>query len=357
MSSNLILQANFVTNPFTAVAGVYNGLFAPTNGVSGESSGFFTAALPANGSGAYSGKLLLGGNSYPFSGTFALSGNTQAILASSSKAPFTMALHLNLNSPDDRMTGTVIKSAGSSWTSELRADRVVFNAKSNPATNYVGEYTLIIPPGSSAPTNEPGGYGYATLINTLAGGVALGGSLADNTAISESAAVSKDGIIPLYNYSKKGLLLGWLTLGNETVAGTNLAWIKTNVPGALYAAGFTNTNVAVLGSLYISPSTGASALNLTNGTLTIGDGGLLDTLIYSNLSVTGEKLITNGTPTNKLTGVITRGTGILTVTFRPTGAKADVTAKGVVLQDTSFSTNAAGWFPGASQSGYFLLQQ
>ena len=46
MSSNLILQANFVTNPFTAVAGVYNGLFSPTNGVSEESSGFFTATLP-----------------------------------------------------------------------------------------------------------------------------------------------------------------------------------------------------------------------------------------------------------------------------------------------------------------------
>ncbi len=37
MTSNLALQANFVmTNPFTAVAGIYNGLFSPTNGVTEE---------------------------------------------------------------------------------------------------------------------------------------------------------------------------------------------------------------------------------------------------------------------------------------------------------------------------------
>src|ERR1019366_10394732 len=57
MSSNLTLQANFVTNPFTAVAGVYNGLFSPTSGVSQASSGFITATIPASSHGAYSAKL------------------------------------------------------------------------------------------------------------------------------------------------------------------------------------------------------------------------------------------------------------------------------------------------------------
>ena len=63
MSSNLILQATFVTNPFTAVAGTYNGLFAPVDGATEESSGFLTATLSPAGHGAYSAKLLLDGGS------------------------------------------------------------------------------------------------------------------------------------------------------------------------------------------------------------------------------------------------------------------------------------------------------
>ena len=85
MSSNLILQANFVTNPFPAVAGVYNGLFAPATGVTEDSSGFFTATLPPSGHGTYSAKLLLNGGTYPFSGTFDLSGDAGTTLARSGK--------------------------------------------------------------------------------------------------------------------------------------------------------------------------------------------------------------------------------------------------------------------------------
>jgi uncharacterized repeat protein (TIGR03803 family) len=363
MSSNLILQANFVTNPFTPVAGVYNGLFYPIDGVSEESSGFFTATIPASSRGAYSAKLMLDGGSYPFSGTFDLSGDAEEILTRPGKTSLTVDLQLDLPATNNQMTGSVSEIATNGWISELMANRAVFNAKSNPATNYAGKYTLIILPGST--TNEPGGYGYATLANSLAGLVSLSGSLADKTAISQSVALSKDGNIPLYVslYSHKGSLLGWLTLTNnitnqpaQMIVGTNLAWIKTNIPKALYAAGFTNTNVTVLGSLYV-PGAGLSVL--TNGTLILSNGSLAGALIYSNLTIVDNKLVnpnTAGSSSNQLSGVVTPATGVLTVTFRPTGASADIVAKGVILPyDTP--TNAAGWFLDTDQSGYFLLQQ
>ena len=44
------------------------------------------------------------------------------------------------------------------------------------------------------------------------------------------------------------------------------------------------------------------------------------------------------------------------MTFRPTGARTDTVANGVVLQDQE-TTNAAGWFLDTDQSGCFLLQQ
>ena len=348
MSSNLILQANFVTNPFTALAGVYDGLFSPTNGVTEASSGFFTATLPVSGRGDYSAKILLDGGSYPFSGTFDVSLHVEKTVTRSGKTPLMVFLQLT----NDQIIGSVINNTTSA---ELRADRA-FNAKSNPATNYAGRYTLIIPPGNSAPTNEPGGYGYAILTNNPAGHVALSGCLGDGVAFSQSVPVATNGNIPLYAslYTRQGSLQGWLTLTNnpKTVLGTNLTWIKiSSRAGTLYAGGFTNTNITILGSLYIPPQAGMGALtNLTNGTLIING-----TPAYSNLAVVGDKLINNGP--GDLTGVITRGTGVLTVTFRPTGA--GIVGKGVVLQDSTSTnaTNAAGWFLETDQSGSFLLQQ
>ena len=48
MYTNMILQANFVTNPFLAAMGVYNGLFYPAGGVTEASSGFISAAVTSN---------------------------------------------------------------------------------------------------------------------------------------------------------------------------------------------------------------------------------------------------------------------------------------------------------------------
>ena len=50
MQSNLVLTATFITNFFPAVAGTYNGLFFPGNGVSKETSGMlYNLALQENG--------------------------------------------------------------------------------------------------------------------------------------------------------------------------------------------------------------------------------------------------------------------------------------------------------------------
>jgi uncharacterized repeat protein (TIGR03803 family) len=358
MSTNLILQANFVTNPFTALAGVYNGLFSPPSGVTEANSGFLTATIPASSRGAYSARLLLDGGSYPFSGTFDLSLQAGKTMTRVGKPPLTVILQLT----NDQMTGIVNDTITNSILQAYRA----FDAKSDPATHYTGCYTLIIPPGSNAPAGAPGGYGYATLTNNPAGHVALNGRLGDGVAFSQSVPVATNGNIPLYAslYSRQGLLQGWLTLTTnnpaQSLLGTNLSWIKISSRSGLYTGGFTNTNITVLGSFYIPPQAGVEALtNLTNAKLIISNSNPADFLAYSNLTMVDNKLTASGTPPNLLEGVITRGTGVLTLTFRPTGADHDTVAKGVILQynTATNATNAAGWFLDADQSGYFLLQQ
>ena len=298
MSSNLVLQANFVTNPFPAVGGVYNGLFSPASGITEASSGFLTATLPAAGHGNYSAKVLVDGGTYPFSGTFDLAGDAEQTVARSGKPPLTVNLHVNLNlpAPDDQLTGSVNNYASNGWNSDLVADRAVFKG-SSPATPYAGKYTMIIPPGDT-PTNEPGGYGYATLnVAPARHRLAISGSLADKTTFSQSVPVSPDGNIPLYVslYAHKGSLQGWLSVTNGTpaapplVLGSAVAWIKTNFNTPFYAGGFTNTNLTVYGSLY-NPHR-APVFTLTGGTLTISNGNLGAPLTYTNLSLHGNDLI------------------------------------------------------------------
>ncbi|MGD0816085.1 MAG: Ig-like domain-containing protein [Verrucomicrobiota bacterium] len=368
MSSNLVLQANFITNPFISFAGTYDGLFSPASGVTEESSGFFTAAIPASSHGAYSAKLLLNGGSYPFSGTFGMSGSADQILTLADDTLLAVALHLDLAATNNQMTGSVTEVANNGWTAALLANRAVFNGKTERTTNYAGKYTLVIPPGDTAPTHEPAGYGYATLTNNPAGLVAVSGRLSDGTSFSQSVPVATNGDIPLYAslYSHKGSLQGWLTVTDttntpsQTIVGANLAWIKvSSPPGSLYAEGFTNTNITVLGSFYMPPPAGSSGLDLTNGTLIISNGNSGEVLTYSNLSIVDNKLgnqTAAGNPPNALEGTITPATGILTVTFQPTGSSKNIVAKGVVLQDDS-PTNGAGWFLDADQSGSFILQQ
>ena len=362
MYSNMILQANFVTNPFLAVAGVYNGLFYPANEVTEASSGFISVAIVSNSAGAYTAKLLLDGGSNSFSGSFDLTGTAQTNLARSGKTPVSVTLNLDFNPANAQMTGSVMNVAAG-WNSVIQADRAVFSANGNPATNYAGKFTLLLPPGTNAPGGSPDGYGYAAITNTLGGISTLAGALADGAPFSWSVPIAQDGSIPLYQslYSGKGSLLGWIYFTNnppQNVSG-QISWIKLAVAKTLYPAGFTNLSLAgVLGSPYTNTAgAGVPVLNLTNATLVLSNGNLAGGLLtFTNLNLSHNALTnlprgTNFGATNYLLLLINTNNGVVTATFQATGSKTN-TAHGAVLQN---QTNALGAFPGPTQTGSFIL--
>ncbi len=331
MSSNLVLLANFGPNPFSNVAGAYNGLF-PTNytQVTESDSGFITATLTA-ARGAFSARMRLDGGSYPFSGSFSLTGNALATIKRSGKTPVTVSLHLNLTNPPDNLLSGYVSNAD--WFSDIYGERALFNPRTDKATAYAGKYTMLIPPGPGAPDASPGGYGAATFTNNPAGTAALAGHLGDGAAISQSVPISQDGNIPVYVplYSGKGSLWGWLTFSNistntppQTLSG-DVSWIKTpNRAKPLYTNGFTvQTNV--LASVYEPTNTGI--LPPTNYTLTISNASQGIQLVYSNITVIDGKFTNSaaaGNPTNKLSITFTPATGVMSLTFRPTGARAPI---------------------------------
>jgi hypothetical protein len=347
MQSNLVLEADFVTNVFLAAKGTYRGLFIPTNSARQQTnSGSFLFNVTS--SGAVSGHLDLGGKTVPFSGNFNLGGTATNIVSRSDPSLTTI---LQLDFADQSVSGTV---GDDTFTAGLNGDRDVFSS-SQKATNFEGQYTLVIP-GTTNTNTGPFGTSYGTVKVSALGIITLAGSLADRTAISQSSVVSKDGLWPLYVslYGGKGSLWGWNYFTNDTLTNSLLSWInETNSSKtAVYRSGFTNQDVTLTGGLYVSTNPLP-----TNLTVTL-DGGDLPFAITNGVTIAANDQITltnSSDETNKLTLTVHKSTGVISGSFaNPVEPNQKIKVNGVILQ-LQGRTNAQGYFLGTNQSGAFTL--
>ncbi|MFM2294743.1 MAG: hypothetical protein RLZZ350_1156, partial [Verrucomicrobiota bacterium] len=365
MSSNLVLNVNFVTNRFIAAAGSYYGLFSETNGAAEHSAGYFTVKTDRKQ--AFSGTVFVDGDSTAIAGKFDLAGvgyTTKPILRKG-KATLVVSLQLNF---DDSIGGTV-SCAGEDWTAPLSGDRNVFSA-TNPATNlFAPKYTLLIP-GSTNVATEPAGYGYAGLTIKPDGTVATttaSATLADGQAITSlKATVSKHGDWPFYSAQYKvafntgsnfitsynGALIGWLHFEtNSTITGT-LHWIKTSWTNGYYDAGF-NISSDAQGSAYDAPATGARGIFITNGVTTISDGNL-SAPFSLNVTISNNNAFAFAANTIGATAKLASAlNGIVSGTFTNSTTGLKTTFKGVYLPEQNI---IGAQFLGTNQTGGVLIQ-
>ncbi|MGD0816652.1 MAG: leucine-rich repeat domain-containing protein [Verrucomicrobiota bacterium] len=356
MESNLVLEASFITNLFAAAAGVYNGLFSGSNGVTEESAGMLKG-LTVGTKGTYSGTLLINGGSHAIKGSFDFSGRaTNLISRTGSQGPLLLEMAL-LTSGDSapRVTGKVSgTNNGVPW--------VATNLLADLAANTLpsAEYTMLIPPdpNNKPPLSSPGGDGYA-LITNYAGTVKnpasatarISGALADGSAFSQAVPVSQDGYIPVYAslYAGKGLLMGWINLDSIDASGVGLTWIHPPTKTGLYTNGFTNTLLAnqIQLSLWTNPPGG---LDLLAGLLTLA--AINDTNGVANIAVTtsASGVVTATSPT--VSGAISLKTGMLKVAIGSGASK--VSGFGAVLLNPTngIATGGGGYFltPNDSQA-------
>lgn len=166
--------------PLPPLAAGYTGLI--TN-VTPSATNTGTITLKVLPSGAFSGKLLLGGTSFPIKGTFATDGTTPD-LTLSRKAPLTsLTLHLVLDvtGGTNRITGNLTDGT---FTSALVLDRAAYDKKANPLpTGLVGAYTMLFQ-STEVSATVPQGTGYGTVKVDAAGVVKLTASLADGTKLT-----------------------------------------------------------------------------------------------------------------------------------------------------------------------------
>jgi ribonuclease E len=338
MQRGLVLQANFVPNPFVAVAATYQGLFFDTNGLGNQSSGSCNATVTSNGT--YTARLQLGLLTYAIAGQFNLNGQAYASIPRAGTMPLAVQLQLDLT--NGVLTGQI---SDGQWSAELAADPVVTYTARNPAPQ-AGGYTLVIP-GVTNSATQPAGNGFGTATVTALGAISFSGTLADGTVFTAAANVTRQGQTPLYAplYAGKGTLLGWLTLTNNDLDG-GVCWLKLAQPTTkYYPAGFTN-NVAAIGSVYHT----TAALNFTLGQISLTEGNLSQNIAHQVQLGAAEKVTDLNATKTAL--VLTAKTGMLTgsVVDPTTGETAVI--KAIVLQNQNL---VAGYFLGTNQSGSVLL--
>ncbi len=384
MQSNMVLTAQFITNPFTAAAGLYNGLFSETN-VTHRTAGLFTMILSDKAS--YSGKLFLDGDVVSISGKFDLSGRSTKSFsraATFGKSTLNLDLVLDWSTSSQQIFGTI---GDGTWSSDLVGDRAPFSL-TNLDTNFVGKYSMLIPR-TNFPAASPGGFGYGWTTNNSKGQVVLKGHLGDGSVISLSLPISKNGQWPFYaplykntviytngltlavatnKSSFRGMILGWVNFINSTsspIASVN--WIKTTVPATntwntnyFYPAGFSNF-VEIISSPYNPPLPGVRNLNFTNATVVTADGNLPGPVGW-DASVTSNNVVTvvmQGT--NKMTLILNTQSGVISGKFPHSNNDYKSTSfYGTVLQKQNYGS---GHFPGrtdlgstTNQTGSFIFQ-
>ena len=209
-------------------------------------------------------------------GVFDNNGDYSSVIGSA-----TVTLHIDLTNGTDEITGTVTEGT---TISTVTASLSTFNSKTNPASQYAGIYTIVLPPNTNDTGSAfPQGDGYGTLNVGTSGKLRFSATLGDGTRISQTATISDNGSWPVYIplYLKQGTLVGAVTFTNivgvSDLSGA-LTWFKPVIPTSkLYPDGFT-TQITLLGSAYTAPATGTPALNVPNATcnllVTSGAGDL-----------------------------------------------------------------------------------
>jgi len=345
MQSNMVLQANFIPNPFLPQQGSFSGLFSDTNGVAQQSSGLLQLTMMP--SGVFSTKLQMAGGTYSGTGRFDLTGHAHFVVLRAHLIPLTLDLQLDF---DNGLSGAI---SDGNWTAALTANRAVFNLVNNKAAKFFGGYTLAIS-GSSAGSNSPGGNGYATVSINSAGVVVMVGRLADGTTLNQTVALSGSGEWPFYVSLKGGgSALGWLTFSNQpsTTLGGALNWIRPAGPiPALYAFGFSNVT-SVTGSRY-SVSAGIPVLSLQNGQ-TVLSGVSLDPGLTNAISINNNNTLLLAGGNEGLTLALTKSTGLIIGSFHFPGTGAVTPIRGVILQEQN---QAQGYFLGLDQCGSFRIE-
>jgi hypothetical protein len=355
MQDGTSLQANFVPNPFPAIAGGYYG--ALTSGSATQQNGLVRLSLSRNG--LFTGRVEFGGKSWSFSGRLDGYGYASITIPHSGTPPLIVTVQADVTGASGQITGTVSNATGAFG---FTLSKSAYKAKTNAAPQ-AGRYTLVLAPDASTTgTSVPQGNGYAAIVVNANGSATVAGRLADGTPYSATGHVADDGTLAIYcvpsGVPAGSSVDGLLTFRSTDVSDVDgtITWTKGPKAGAaFYPAGF-STRLPAVGSHYVRPTPGVQSMDATSGAATAGFGdGNLAQPITVPVTVTQTNKVTMVTPgLPDVTLTINPISGVVSGTFIMPNGTVSSPVRGVITQKQQ---SAFGYFRGVNQCGYFSLVQ
>lgn len=342
-----------VANPLLAAHGNYYGLITNTAPKVVNTGSIQFAVQPT---GRFSGKATVGAEKLQFSGVFDATGKATIIISQAGNAPIVLSMQINA---DEKITGSIGQEAA--FTSSISASFAPYSKNPCP---LAGTYTALLPPNSGVATagTSPQGYGYGRLVVNRAGVASFSGKLADNAALSFSAAIGQDGSLPAFAhlYSGKGFAIGTVnfavnTAGSQSDFSGSLAWLK---PPSL--GGF-STSISVIGSTFVAPPANQPAvsdlpiLEQAQGAVTLTSGALPQPIVKRVAFAGNQSVVVQNPGVDQLGLRMDAKNGLITGSFYDTAIRAKRSLSGAVFQKQSFG---AGFFLGqGSTSGAIVLTE
>jgi hypothetical protein len=299
-------------DPSVAVnAGNYTGLLSPSGatppgGNKLNASG--AIGLKVTKTGAFTGKIAIGGAVVSLKGTLGSAGNGRMGVANALFVKSLSLGELRFSIRDGRLSGNLGEAAS------LDGDRAFYDGKTNAVSPELlsankGKFTAVFPAKPQAafnPAQFPQGDGVVFLTLNSRGNTRVAGVLADGTKFSASGALSEANrvIIHAQLYGKKGSLGGALTFdagaADTDLAGVDFLWLRPALTsGTHYLAGWRDgLRMDVSGARYVVPgrSENRSVFPFSSGsgsaTVTFADGKL-DAPVFKNVVISSANLVTN----------------------------------------------------------------
>jgi hypothetical protein len=375
--ADLQVTATFVDNPFSeGVIGKYTGLLQGPNPAAPQTSGLLTTVVTRTG--AATGKVWLGGKSYPMKGEFNGLGRLDAEIAVKKQPKILVGLNLDMNpSGSQSITGTITGPAGAST---VQASRAPYDAKKNPLpTDFARSYTFYLPahapvsiPGdaSSAPpvgpdtAPKPEGYGVGILSISTGGVVKWTGTLGDGSPTTQTTMLNAQKRWPLYVplYKANGFIAGDVThdpAALHTDLSATLNWIKLPTPSdRFFPGGFKMEGHVLLGVNYTAPAKGQRVLPGydaaigNTGSLLLEEGNLEDAGLSGSLTLLPTNATQITSTLEKLKLSIKAKSGTISGSFIFPVTHQVTPIKGVILQGKI--GKGIGFFPGSTLSNTSL---
>lgn len=235
MQPGMQLTAKFMANPFASRVGTYSGLFYSgltndTNTPIYANSGAVSFQLASAGS--FSGRILLAGAGYGFSGRFDPGGNTVLPVLRPGHAPLVLQLNLGLNPGDTQMSGFATNVFGTNkFVAELLAFRNAYDSRTNAAPQ-AGVHTFILQSSANG-VAQTVGRGNSQV--STAGTVLCRGELTPGPTFSFGTFLNQQGQCPFYVPLASGpaVILGWMNLGDGSIPPpSTLYWLTSGSASA-----------------------------------------------------------------------------------------------------------------------------